>query len=279
MKILVTGATGIIGRSIIEHLLHTDHEIVATSTGTQEFSFPQTRKLTFIPCNLNEDRNDHAELFGKPDALIDTAWEKVPVHKDPAHIERCVFAHYRLVKNLTSAGTKNITMMGTSHEYGMLSGCLCETMYAEPLTGYAIAKHSLRLFIMELEKQNDFTLKWIRQFHTYGKGHKDSILGKLDAALERGETVFPMSGGEQLRDFMPVEIAVANIVKISLQTKYRGIVNNCSGKPISVRRFVEEYLASTGKKIEIQLGHYPYPQFEPMAFWGDATKLTQIIAE
>jgi dTDP-6-deoxy-L-talose 4-dehydrogenase (NAD+) len=86
-----------------------------------------------------------------------------------------------------------------------------------------------------------------------------------------------MSGGEQLRDYLPVEVVAENIVKIALQNKIQGIINNCSGQPISIRRLVEEYLQKTGAKIDLNLGYYPYPIYEPHAFWGCTKKITELI--
>ena len=55
------------------------------------------------------------------------------------------------------------------------------------------------------------------------------------------------------------------------------IVNCCSGEPISIRKLVGNYLAEKNKSIELNLGYYPYPDYEPMSFWGDATKLKTIL--
>jgi dTDP-6-deoxy-L-talose 4-dehydrogenase (NAD+) len=98
-------------------------------------------------------------------------------------------------------------------------------------------------------------------------------LEQLKTTLIRGDKIFNMSGGEQLRDYLPVEIAAENIVKITLQNKLQGIINNCSGKPISIRRLVEEYLKTNEKNIELNLGYYPYATYEPFAFWGCINKL------
>jgi dTDP-6-deoxy-L-talose 4-dehydrogenase (NAD+) len=112
----------------------------------------------------------------------------------------------------------------------------------------------------------------------YGKGQSpNSILSQLEAAIENGDKVFNMSGGEQIRDYLPVEKVAEYIVRISLQDKVSGVINCCSGKPISIRKLVEDYLKEKNKKIELNLGHYPYPDYEPMAFWGDNYKLKQII--
>ena len=42
---------------------------------------------------------------------------------------------------------------------------------------------------------------------------------------------------------------------------------------MSVRALVERWIAEHGWTIKPALGHYPYPDHEPMAFWGDARKL------
>jgi len=86
-----------------------------------------------------------------------------------------------------------------------------------------------------------------------------------------------MSGGEQLRDYLRVSEVADILIKIALQNKVQGIINCCSGKPVSVRKFVEQYLLDNNAEIKLELGYYPYPDYEPMAFWGDNEKLKKII--
>ncbi|HOP41549.1 MAG TPA: hypothetical protein PLI53_10955, partial [Geobacteraceae bacterium] len=58
---------------------------------------------------------------------------------------------------------------------------------------------------------------------------------------------------------------------------FHGIVNACSGNPVSVRRLVEERITARGSSIRLNLGYYPYPDYEPMAFWGDTRKLSRLL--
>ena len=112
----------------------------------------------------------------------------------------------------------------------------------------------------------------------YGDGQSPkSILPQLDKALEKNEDVFNMSGGEQLRDYLPVSEVAENIVKISLQKKVTGIINNCSGKPISIRKFVEDHIKKREKIIKLNLGYYNYPDYVPLAFWGNNKKLKSLL--
>lgn len=89
--------------------------------------------------------------------------------------------------------------------------------------------------------------------------------------------IFNMSGREQLRDYLPVEKVAERIVKISLQNTINGIINCCSGEPISIRKLVEDHIKKRSKSIKLNLGYYPYPDYVSMAFWGDRSKLEQIL--
>ena len=91
--------------------------------------------------------------------------------------------------------------------------------------------------------------------------------------------MFNMSGGEQLRDYLPVAEVARLLVSLALKGEDNGLVKICSGKPISVRSFVEGLIEETGWSIRPNLGYYPYPDYEPMAFWGDRRKLDRCIEE
>jgi nucleoside-diphosphate-sugar epimerase len=88
-----------------------------------------------------------------------------------------------------------------------------------------------------------------------------------------------MSGGEQVRDYLHVQDAAEYIVKIALQDKISGNINCCSGKPVTIKEMVNDQVRKSGKNIELNLGYYPYPDYEAMSFWGDNKKLQQIINE
>ena len=141
-----------------------------------------------------------------------------------------------------------------------------------------MAKDTLRKFLFELQKKHEFDCKWIRLFYMYGQGQNpNALLSQLQTALEKGDTIFNMSGGEQLRDYLPIEKVAEYIVIIALQNKVTGIVNCCSGKPIKVKQLVENYLKNNNLKIELNTGYYSYTTYEPMSFWGDNTKLKNIL--
>jgi nucleoside-diphosphate-sugar epimerase len=278
MKVLVTGATGFIGNYVVFELLNKNLDVITTGIEPKnKIRKKWLEDVTYTQADLNESREDWFTFFGEPDMIIHLSWQGLPNYKELFHLEKNLPNNYYFIKNMVASGCKKVVVIGTCFEYGMQSGPLKEDLETKPDNPYALAKDTLRKYLEQLQTYVDFNLKWIRLFYMYGKGQNpNSILSQLEVALEKGEKVFDMSGGEQLRDYLPVEKVAENIVKISLQDKINGIINCCSGQPISIRNLVENYLKQNNKSIELNLGHYPYPDYEPMAFWGDAARLNLI---
>ncbi|MGN6353567.1 MAG: NAD-dependent epimerase/dehydratase family protein [Parafilimonas sp.] len=283
MKILVTGATGFIGNYVIKELLKYDAEIIATSLNgekaKQQSWFNSVKYIQFDFTQFDPKVN-YFLFFNKPDVLIHLAWEGLPNYKSEFHLTENLTKHKALLENLIQHGLKNLTITGTCLEYGIQEGCLSEDMPAKPDNTYAIAKNNLRNYIELLQQIFSFSFKWIRLFYMYGKGQSPtSLLSQLDKALQDGDTVFNMSGGKQIRDYLPVTTVAETIVKLALQRKVEGIINCCSGKPVAIKDFVENYLHEIGKTIKLNLGYYPYTNYEPMHFWGSTKKLNKALTE
>ncbi|MEO6329142.1 MAG: NAD(P)-dependent oxidoreductase [Ginsengibacter sp.] len=282
-KILITGATGFIGNYVIKELLAHNCQIIATSYNEEKAKAASWfSAVKYFPFDLKtfDNETDYYSFFDKPDALIHLAWEGLPNYKSPFHLEENLPRHYSFLKNIIAHGLIDLTVTGTCLEYGMQEGCLSEEMKPEPSNAYAIAKNTLRKQLQQLQQQTPFNLKWVRLFYMYGSGQSpNSLLSQLARALENKEQVFNMSGGEQQRDYLPVEKVAEYIAQIALQNKVAGIINCSSGKPVTVKNFVENYLSNKQKHILLNPGFYPYTDYEPMRFWGDNKKLKSILNE
>lgn len=280
-KILVTGATGFIGQYVVDRLLSDGHTVIATSAHEEHARpLPWFDRVRYIPFDLADfdPAVDYYRFFNEPDAIIHLAWEGLPQYKAAFHLDINYPRHAALLDNVVRHGLRDITVTGTCLEYGLQEGCLREDMPVFPDNAYAIAKNELRKFLQDLESRFPVVVKWARLFYLYGKGQNPgSLYSSLRKALENGDKVFNMSGGEQMRDFLPVEKAAAYIVQLALQLNIRGIVNICSGQPVTVKQFVVNYLALMNSKITLNLGYYPYADYEPMRFWGDDSKLKTLI--
>ena len=278
MKILVTGSTGFIGHHVVKWLVDNNYEVIATGTDTKKASqYQWFNDVKFIPCDYFKEDFDYYAYFEKPDLLIHLAWKGLPNYMDRFHIEENLPAEMRFLKSFAESKSAKIVVTGTCYEYGLVNGCIAEDHPTNPVTVYGLAKDTLRRYLEFLSKDYDISWNWIRLFYLYGEGQNPkSILQQLHVAIERGDQEFPMSGGEQLRDYLPVEKVAEYICRIALSS-VSGIVNCCSGNMISVRRLVEEKVTVLGAEISLKLGVYEYPKYEGMAFCGETSKLNDIV--
>jgi len=281
VRILVTGATGFVGRHLVAALLTRGCAVraVARNADTAQ-GMPWINDVEFVSADIHAADLDVSALTDGIDALAHLAWPGLPNYRALFHFEHNLMADYRFIKGAVEAGVKQVLVTGTCFEYGMQGGPLSESTEPRPSNPYGLAKHTLHLFLQNLQQEHPFTLQWARLFYLHGEGQNpNSLLAALDSAIDAGEQSFDMSAGEQLRDFLPIETAAGHLAAIVHQRDFDGVINCASGQPVSVRTLVEQRLRERGATLNLNLGHYPYPSHEPMAFWAVTERLQQLLGE
>lgn len=278
MKIAVSGASGFVGRHVLQKLsAEQDVQVVAMSRGAPDASW-LPEGMAHAAIDLESPPADAFARLGQPDALIHLAWSGLPNYLSKHHFETELPRQYAFLRQLVDDGLRTLVCAGTCFEYGMQSGALDESMPVEPTNPYGFAKDALRREMQFLAADQNFALTWARLFYMYGEGQApNSLYSQFLAAGARGDAEFRMSGGEQLRDFLHVRDVARSLVALARKGVAAGIVNVCSGAPTSVRSLVEGWRESHGTSMKLALGHYPYPTYEPMAFWGLNDKLKQCL--
>lgn len=272
LKLIVTGATGFVGGHVVEAALAHGHSVIAVGRNEERAARAAwASKVQFIAADIHASDFQPTTL-GACDAMMHLAWPGLPNFQDSAHLDDYLPKDARFLERMISSGLSRLLVTGTCLEYGLTDGSLAETVPSAPTVPYAIAKDALRQQIEEFAPP-DMTLIWARLFYMFGPGQNPkSLLAQLDQAIARGDPQFPMSKGDQLRDYLPVAEVAQRLVRLIETKAALGIYNICSGEPISIRALVESRIAALGADIKPDLGRYPVPDYEAMAFWGDGSR-------
>jgi nucleoside-diphosphate-sugar epimerase len=271
MRIAVTGARGFVGRHVLGELARRGVEVIATERPRVVRERPGGSEVRWVPLDLtNLPENPYAALQ-RPDALLHLAWDGLPNYRSLHHFESELPRQYDFLSGVIRGGLPALVGVGTCFEYGQQSGPLAADLETHPTNPYGFAKDELRKKLQYLKAVHPYKLTWARLFYMYGEGQPAaSLFTALKSAVAAGHREFPMSGGEQLRDYLPVTEVAHRLVELTLNPGDRGPINICSGQPISVRHLVEGWIDRNGWRIVPKYGALPYPDYEPMAFWGDA---------
>ena len=78
-------------------------------------------------------------------------------------------------------------------------------------------------------------------------------------------------------DFITVDELAKMISMASTQEKIVGIINCCSGNPVSLADRVEQYIKEHHLRIKLDYGKYPDRSYDSPIIYGDATKINEIL--
>ena len=275
-KIIVTGASGFIGKNLLKELIKLDVEIIAVTRNLKNI-IEISGSIKVIEMDISHPTKEFFDAAKSSDLIIHLAWSGLTHYKSMEHINTELPTHFNFLKLVIESGIKNISITGTCFEYGLQSGELSENLATKPVTPYGYAKDALRKQLQFLQNDTAFNLTWLRPFYIYGKDQPDHTLySQFLSAVDQGDSSFNMSSGEQLRDFLHIDDLVMKITSLALMKQDLGIVNVCNGLPISVRGLVEQWKNENESDIHLNMGYYGYPTHEPMAFWGDVRKFNTV---
>lgn len=211
------------------------------------------------------------------DAIVHLAWPELDNYQSDKHMNVYHDQHVAWLEHLIEQGARKVQVIGTCFEYGLQEGCLKETTKPNPITAYGKGKNLLRENLEKLQLTTPYFLQWARLFYVYGEGQRaNSFVPQLKNAIEKQHTIFKMSQGDQIRDYLNVTVICKSLVRL-LETDEQGIFNFSSSTPITIEALARSIIEQANSSLELAPGHYPYSPHEPKSFWGDNHKLLKAL--
>ena len=272
-RVLVTGATGFIGRHSLPRLRKLGYDVHAVSSRRPPRE--PGEGVTWHSADFLE-LDSAASLVEKvrPTHLLHFAWYAVPGKYWTASENLAwVKATAGLMQAFTDRGGQRAVMAGSCAEYDWkFDYCSEEFTPCRPATLYGACKHGTQLLLDAWSRQTGLSSAWGRIFFLYGPGEYPSrLIPSVINSLLRGEPA-RCTHGNQVRDFLHVEDAAAAFVAL-LDSDVKGAVNIASGIPVPLKDVVHAAADYLNRRGLVQLGALPASVGEPDALIADVGRL------
>jgi nucleoside-diphosphate-sugar epimerase len=273
-RVLLTGASGFIGRHCVPLLVSKGYEVHALSRHRlPEITLPN---VTWNEADLLEP-GCASEIVRRvrPDCILHLAWYAVPgKFWEASENLDWVRASLALFDAFSNYGGERFVAAGSCAEYDLRAGeCVENATPLLPATLYGTSKHAFEMELHSSKRQTRMSSAWGRIFFLYGPHeHPSRIVAYVVRSLLRGEAAL-CSDARQILDFMHVEDVASAFVAL-LECNVQGPVNIGSGTPVPLRDVLQE--------VGRQIGHLDLIQFgaraaspEPERLWANIQRLAK----
>jgi nucleoside-diphosphate-sugar epimerase len=259
--VLVTGATGFIGRQSLPMLKAAGYRIHAVSSrphASQDY-------VCWHQCDLLDPiKVEELVKRIRPSHLLHFAWYTIPglYQESPENI-RWLQASLGLTRTFVESDGQRAVFAGTCFEYDPNYGyCREELTPTRPATLYGVCKKSLHETVSALATRVGLSLAWGLIFYLYGPHEAESrLVPSVVLSLLKGGRA-RCSHGHQIRDFLHVKDAASAFVTI-LDSDVGGRVNIGSGEPVSIRSLVNLVAAKLNAVDRVDFGALPEHPKDP----------------
>jgi nucleoside-diphosphate-sugar epimerase len=276
-KVLLTGATGLIGRQAIPMLLRRNYEVHAVYYQARDLPDVNQDGVYWHQCNLLDN-----ELLIKlliaiaPSHLLHLAWctEHGKYWSSWDNV-RWVQASLTLLLNFVEKDGRRAVFCGSCAEYDWSYGfCSEQVTPTKPSTLYGCCKNSLQEMLTRLSTDSALSSAWGRVFFFYGPHeHAHRLVSSVIASLLQGRHA-NCTHGNQIRDYLFVK-DVADALVALLDSDVEGPVNIASGQPICLRQIICRIAEKLGCQDMISLGALPADSSDSPLVVADVQRLTK----
>lgn len=281
-RVLVTGATGFVGRHTLAPLAARGYEVHAASSRPREFKEETARPTRWHACDILR-AGAAAKLIddARPTHLLHLAWYAEPGKFWEAGENReWLRASRELFAEFARAGGQRAVASGTCAEYAWGHGdgvCKEFETPVSPATLYGKSKLAAHDALTQLAEAHNFSAAWGRIFFLYGPHeHPARLVSSVIRSLLQRERV-RLTHGRQVRDFLHVSDVASAFVAL-LDSGTRGAVNIASGRAVELRDIVGRVADKLDGRALLDFGARPAPEGEPPTLVADVRRLTEEVA-
>lgn len=270
MAILVTGASGFIGKYVVEILLQERYKVIVLSRNIAQFAVSD-ENLVVVYGDLADGEEIKTEIkkYG-PVGCINLAWEGIPDFS----FELCsknLKSGINLLNLCKDVGITTLISAGSCWEYKNPIGAVTEESLLSGENSFKAAKNALKLMSEAFCRENGINFYWLRIFYVYGAGQRrDSLIPYIIHSIREGKQP-KLKNVFNLHDFIYVEDVAAAIFEILKVQPSQNVFNIGSGQVTKVLDIVK----ITAQCMDFLLDMSAYlEQKASVAFWANLAVIT-----
>lgn len=276
--VLVTGAGGFIGSSVLKLLDKNPDKIHAVSRTVPLPDHPYAvSNITWHKTDLfNAEQTVNLLNLVQPTHLLHLAWEAEPglYWTSPANFQWAE-ASLRLIRYFHANGGQRFVAAGTCAEYDWKHGVLSEASPLAFTSPYATCKNITRLLMQAYSEQAGLSFAWGRLFYLYGPRESPSrFVPTVIRSLLR-QTEATCTNGNDFRDYLYVDDAASALITL-LETDAGGTFNIASGQAISLKTLTKTIAAMLGTPELVRCEALRAEQNETPLVLGDVRRLRDL---
>ncbi len=283
MRVLVTGGTGFMGRHLVRALHTRGDEVVVVGRRAHPGQVPGLlAEITYRTGDV-ADAGFVDELVrdARPERVFHLA-SAVDVSRDLDAIDSQVrvtqMSAVHVARACLAHGVGRLVHVGTCEEYGNGPAPFHETQDPAPVSPYSAAKVAATAFVRMLCSSFGLRAVVVRPFLTYGPEQESNLLipALIRSALAGRD--FPMTGGEQTREFNYVDDIVDGFLRAAEVPDIEGLTINLGcAEPRRIRDVAQLVLDLMGNPVRAEIGKLPYRPGETWEFYCDNTRARELL--
>ena len=276
-KVLITGATGFLGRHCLAPLLARAAEVHSATRSAA--TRPDSRFHAHSVDLLDNDQVSAMLAEIRPTHLLHLAWITTPgAYWASPENARWVAAGEHLMRTFAANGGRRAVFAGSCAEYDWNCGpCRETTTPLRPTSIYGESKNNLRLRVEAIVRETGISAAWGRMFFLYGPHeHPQRLVASVIRSLLNGLPA-RCSAGTQQRDFLHVQDAADAFVAL-LASAVEGSVNIASGQAVAIRELATILAAQLGRPDLLRLGELPTNPADPPCVVANVRRLKDEVA-
>lgn len=275
-KLILTGATGMIGSAIVREALKQDYEItcIVRKNSSRLKNIPQDSRVYIIDADISEYKN--LELKGKYDIFMHLAWNKTTVGGRDDVDSQLKNIEYTLdaVRLAKRCGCSIFIGAGSQAEYGVQAVPLSSNLSVTPESGYGIAKYTSGKLSALLCKQLGIRFNWLRILSAYGKHDgENTLISYCVRELKNGRSP-ELTKCEQVWDYLNCDDSARAFLAVAEKGIDGKFYPLGSGQDRKLSEYIKDIQQTIAPDIPIKFGIKEYYPHQPMYLVADISELT-----